>query len=223
MAAGGTTRPTTTTQGYGGYPAAIPPSPPQGFTQPPPPHNPPSGTNQVQRPRRGRTLMAGIGIATAVALSAAALVVSLVNTGGDAPPASPQPPATPSSTAPTGSTAADKALCETIAPLIKESADRGKAFVALGHTGTPERDAGIAPFLSDTMDWVRRAEDALSAHPSPGYLSRSLQRYIDDRRSYSASLRPGPETEADAAAWNDSLVAAGGSYQVCGDLGVPLW
>ena len=167
--------------------------------------------------------MAGIGIATAVALSAAALVVSLVNTGGDAPPASPQPTATPSSTAPTGSTAADKALCETIAPLIKESADRGKAFVALGHTGTPERDAGIAPFLSDTMDWVRRAEDALSAHPSPGYLSRSLQRYIDDRRSYAASLRPGPETEADAAAWNDSLVAAGGSYQVCGDLGVPLW
>lgn len=34
---------------------------------------------------------------------------------------------------------------------------------------------------------------------------------------------PGPATDGDTAAWNDSLVALSGPLEVCGDLGVPLW
>src|SRR6185312_15265213 len=144
----------------------------------------------------GRTLMAGIGIATAVALSAAALVVSLVNTGGDTAPAAPQTTAAPS-TAQAGSTAADdKALCEGIAPLMKEDAERSKALVRLGHTGTPERDAGIPTYASDTAAWANRTQDVIDQHMvvPPTYLLRSLQRYVDDVRSYAANIRPGPGT-----------------------------
>jgi hypothetical protein len=172
------------------------------------------------RPRRFRGVLAGLGIVVAIALAAAALVVSLTNTHAG-PAAQPAPPST---NQPVSTAAADRALCEAIAPLMRESADRGKAFVNLGHTGTPQRDAGIPSFLTDTMDWVQRAQGVVDTHSTPPrYLTRSLQRYIDDRRAYANGLRPGPETEADAAAWNDSLVAAGGGYEVCGDLGVPLW
>ena len=105
---------------------------------------------------------------------------------------------------------------------MRESADRGQAFVNLGHTGTPQRDAGIPSFASDTDNWAQRAQDVLDAHSAPPrYLTRMLQRFVDDRRAYAASLRPGPATDADGAAWNDSLVAAGGPYELCGDLGVP--
>jgi hypothetical protein len=116
-------------------------------------------------------------------------------------------------------------LCEAIAPLIKEDTERGKAFVNLGHTGTPERDAGIPAYVTATTDWVKRAQSVLDQHMSlpPGFLLRSLQRYVDDDRAYVASLRPGPATDGDNAAWNDSLVALSGPFQVCGDLGAPLW
>jgi ribosomal protein L16 Arg81 hydroxylase len=107
---------------------------------------------------------------------------------------------------------------------MREAADRGKAFVNLGHTGTPARDAGIPAFLADTNNWAQRAQQALDAHAAtPRYVTRMFQRFIDDRQAYASSVRPGPEIEADAAAWNDSLVAASGPYQVCGDLGIPLW
>ena len=170
-------------------------------------------------------MLAGIGIATAVALSAAALTISIVNTGGDTAPAAPQPTAAPS-TAPAGSTTADdKAFCEAIAPLMREDAARSKAFVALGHTGTPERDAGIPAYVADTAGWAKRAQDVIDQHTvvPPDFLLRSLQRYVDDVRSYAANIRPGPAADEDNAAWNDSLVAGGGAYEVCGDLGVPLW
>ena len=219
MSAGGTTRPDTTTGGNGGYSA--PPAPP-GFLPAPPPAPPgyPRPAAYGPRPRRFRGVLAGLGIVVAIALAAAALVVSLTNTH-ETPAAQPAPPST---NQPVSTTAADRALCEAIAPLMRESADRGKAFVNLGHTGTPERDAGIPSFASDTNNWAQRAQDVLDAHSAPPrYLTRMLQRFVDDRRAYAASLQPGPATDADGAAWNDSLVAASGPYQVCGDLGVPLW
>jgi hypothetical protein len=157
----------------------------------------------------------GVGIGLAVALAAVALVVSLTRgSGASAEPTTVQPDLVQ----------ADRSLCQAIEPLIKESSSRKNAFVALGRTGTPERDAGIPEFVRETKDWIERSQGVLDSHAEPPrYLTRTLQRYIDDMRLYAASLRPGPAADADTAAWTDSLVALSGPFEVCGDLGVELW
>jgi hypothetical protein len=158
-------------------------------------------------------------------LAAAALVVSLINAHRSPVAPAAQPPAR-STNQPASTADSDKALCEAIAPLIKEASVHGKAFVALGDNGTPARDAGIPEFVAQTTDWVKRSQAVVDQHATnarPDYLMRSLQRFIDDRRAYASNLRPGPITDGDRAAWNDSIVAAGGMIEVCGDLGVPLW
>jgi hypothetical protein len=204
MAAGGTTSDSTAQGGV------LRPGPPPGFAVPPPP------------PRRGRALLAGIGIMLAIVLAAAALVVSLVSAHRNTPPATTQPSAQPTNQS-ASSTESDKALCQAIAPLIKESNAQAKAYTSIAN-GTPERDAATPGFVNQTDDWVKRAQPFLDQFSAPPrYLTRTLQRYIDDMRLLASSLRPGPSTDADRAAWNDSLVALGGPYEVCGDLGVPLW
>ena len=215
MTSGGTAGPGMTSPENVPHPAPPPPTAPYATPGP-----------YARRPRRGRGLLAGIGIAVAVALAAAALVISLVtahrnSTSSAAPPPS-QPTNQPASTADS-----DKALCQAIAPLIKENSERGKAFVNLGHTGTPERDAGIPSYVADTTDWVKRAQAVLDEHfnpaSPPGFLMRSLQRFVDDKHAYAVSIRPGPATDADNAAWNDSLVSLSGPFDVCDGVGVPLW
>jgi len=170
-------------------------------------------------------LLAGVGIALAIALAAAALVVSLVSAHRNGTPTqTAQSASQPTNQATPGTD--DRALCEAIAPLIKEAAADGKAFVALGNSGTPARDAGIDGFAAKTADWVKRTQavvDHRMTTASPDYLMRSLQRFIDDRRAYASNIRPGPATDGDNAAWGDSLVAAGGLFEVCGGLGVLLW
>jgi hypothetical protein len=152
------------------------------------------------------------------------LVVSLVSAQRNSPATTAQPAARP--TNPASSTESDKALCQAIAPLIKEAAAEGKAFVALGDNGTLARDAGIDGFAAKTADWFKRTQAVVDQHITtapPDYLMRSLLRFMDDRRTYATNIRPGPATDGDNAAWNDSIVAVGGSAEVCGNLGVPLW
>jgi Na+-transporting methylmalonyl-CoA/oxaloacetate decarboxylase gamma subunit len=210
MTAGGTTRPEAS-QGGAGYPA--PPPPPAPY--------PPFGPH-AQGPRRGRGVLAGIGIVLAIALAAAALVVSLISARHDQ--ASPPPAAPPASSQPASTADADKALCVAIAPLIKESNTESKAYTSTGDAGTPGRDAATPGFVDQTADWVKRAQPVLDQYATPPrYLTRSLQRYIDDMHMFAGSVRPGPGTSADKAAWEDGLVALGGPYEVCGDAGVPLW
>lgn len=193
---------------------------------PPPPHMWPASPQQPRvpphaRPRGG--VSAWLGIAASV-LATAALIVAVIAlvqrpsaaTDGDGPP--------PLTVGPTGTD--DKAVCEAIAPLIREAADQGKTFFALGDYGTPARDAAIPEFVQNTKDWVDRAQAVVDAHMTagpPDYLMRSLQRFIDDRRAYAENIRPGPATEDDNAAWGDSLVAGAGLIEVCSDLGVQLW
>jgi hypothetical protein len=163
----------------------------------------------------------------AIALATAALVVSLISAHRNATPAPVAQTQGQGGNQPASTKQADKALCEAIGPLVKESSERGKAFVNLGHTGTPERDAGIPAYVTDTRDWIKRAQTVLDQHSNSrvqsGFLRRALQRYVDDKYAYIASLRPGPGTDADNAAWNDSLVALSVPYDVCDGLGVPLW
>jgi hypothetical protein len=158
-------------------------------------------------------------------LAAAALVISLITAHHNSSTPAAQPTSQPTNR-PASTTDSDKALCEAIAPLIKESNAEAKAFVALGNYGTPERDAGIPAYVAQTTDWVKRAQtvvDQQVSAGSPDYLKRSLQRFIDDVRAYVSNIRPGPATDGDNAAWNDSLVGLAGPLEVCGDLGVPLW
>jgi hypothetical protein len=168
-------------------------------------------------------MVIAVGVISCV--SSAALVLSLValtkhTVSDNASPAGPQ-----ARTGQPGSTDdADKALCTAIAPLIKEDAERGKAFVGLGDSGTPARDGAIPDFLHYTQDWTKQIQPVLDQHPDASpYLTRTLQRYIDDRRIYAGNIRPGPEQDADAAAWNDATVAIGGPLEVCGNLGIKIY
>jgi hypothetical protein len=171
-------------------------------------------------------LLAAVGLASAILLSIAALIVAVIDlnrptastsTSQSSSVASPSP--SPSTTADT--TAADRALCEGAAPLIRESAERGRQFVDLGQSGTPERDAGIPSYQASVSDWVKKIQPILDQHAdADAFLKRTLQRFIDDTRIYAASIRPGPENDADAAAWNDKLVAIGGPFEICHRLGV---
>lgn len=165
----------------------------------------------LQRQRPSRTT---VGVIAAVVLATVALVLSLISlfSEPEQPPGPPKPPSVAD---------ADKALCQAIGPLMKENDDRSNAFLATGEAGSPERDAALPKFVTDTQDWARRTQQALDGHSSPPRLStRALQRYIDDMQLFVASVRPGPGTQYDEAAWTDSIVAYGGTLATCQQLGI---
>ncbi|HME47485.1 hypothetical protein [Mycobacterium sp.] len=166
-------------------------------------------------PRSRRGILLGVGTVLAILLATAALVVAVVSLVRQPAPTSTAP------ADPQASTAADRALCQAIAPLMKENDDRSNAFLATGQPGSPERDAALPKFVTDTQDWARRTQQALDAHATPPrLLTRSLQRYIDDMQLFVASVRPGPGTQYDEAAWTDSIVAYGGPVATCQALGI---
>ncbi|OBJ56392.1 hypothetical protein A9W95_13685 [Mycobacterium sp. 1423905.2] len=104
---------------------------------------------------------------------------------------------------------------------MKENDDRSNAFLATGEAGSPERDGALPKFVTDTQDWARRTQQALDAHAAPPRLvTRALQRYVDDMQLFVASVRPGPGTQYDEAAWTDSIVAYGGVLATCQQIGV---
>jgi hypothetical protein len=157
-----------------------------------------------------------VGVVLAILLAVTALVIALVSLLSETAPA----PVANSSN-PQAATVADKALCQAIGPLMKENDDRSNAFLASGQPGTPQRDAALPKFVSDTQDWARRTQQVLDAHANPPRLTtRALQRYIDDMQLFVASVRPGPGTQYDEAAWTDSIVAYGGPLAACQQLGV---
>ncbi len=170
----------------------------------------------VQRDRRG--LLGALAVALALLIAIAALIVAIVAITRKPPPA-PRPAASPTQQAP--ATDADRKLCQAIAPLMKENDDRSNAFLATGQPGSPEQDAALPKFVTDTQDWARRTQQVLDANANPPrLLTRTLQRYVDDMQLFVASVRPGPGTKYDEAAWTDSIVAYGGPLAICQALGV---
>jgi hypothetical protein len=172
--------------------------------------------------RRGVRIAIALEI-VAVLVAVAALVVALTRSGDSSAPAAPTAQSPPVSTAgpAADTTAADKALCEAIAPLMTESNKQANDWVGLGDQGSPARDAALPKFVSDTKDWVRRAQTVIDAHlGTNAFLSRTLQRYTDDLSLYVTNVSSGPKQIYDAAAWNDSLVAYGGPKSICRDLGI---
>jgi hypothetical protein len=155
-------------------------------------------------------------VVLAVVLAVAALVVAVVSLVTEPAPA----PAV-GAPSPQAVTDADKSLCQAIGPLMKENDDRSNAFLATGEAGSPQRDAALPKFVSDTQGWAHRTQQALDAHATPPrFTTRSLQRYIDDMQLFVASVRPGPGTQYDEAAWTDSIVSYGGVLATCQQLGI---
>ena len=169
-------------------------------------------------PRERRLNVAAIGIGLTFVVAVAALVIAVVALTTQPTPVTPSsaPPPNPQALA-----ADDKALCQAIAPLMKENDDRSNAFLGTGAPGSPERDAALPKFVTDTQDWARRTQATLDAHANPPrFVTRALQRYIDDMQLFVASVRPGPGTQYDEAAWTDSIEAYGGPLATCQAVGI---
>jgi hypothetical protein len=199
---------------------------PPGVPPPPGPYVPPGGYAPSPQPPptpRNRGLLITAGLVAAILLATAALVVGIIAISRPTitTSATPAPPSgSPTATA-TDTSAADRQLCKGVGPLLRESNETGKAFVNLGNPGTPARDAGIPDYQASVLDWVKRIQPVLDSHTEADpFLRRTLQRMVDDIRIYATSIRPGPETAPDAAAWNDATVAYGGPFDVCHRLGV---
>jgi hypothetical protein len=168
-------------------------------------------------PKSGRPVLLTVGVVLAILVAAAALVVGAVALIQ-------RPASTTSSAASPNASAdasADKDLCRAIGPLMKENDDRSNAFLASGAVGSPERDAALPKFVSDTQSWAQRTQRALDANANPPrFTTRALQRYIDDMQLFAASVRPGPGTQYDEEAWTDSIEAYGGPLATCQALGI---
>jgi hypothetical protein len=198
--------------------------PGEGHLAPSPSSIPPEfGMPNQSRARRRRGVFPLLGVVVAILLATAALVVALMSRGQQSAETATENTST-ISTPPSDTAAADRALCEAIAPLLKESGTEKNQFAGLGKPGSPERDAGVDAFTNKTQDWVQRAQTIMDAHADPSrYVTRTLQRYIDDMRIIAFNVRPGPGADADAEIWNDSIAVLAGPYEVCNAAGVQLW
>ena len=191
-------------------------TPPSGERFPSGPASHPQFSGPPWAPRRRRVLM-GAGVVLAIVLSSAALVLALMSMDRQSTPAA----SSPSSPSQQVSGDADRALCLAIAPLMKENDDRSNAFLASGQPGSPEQTAALPKFVTDSQDWAVRTQAVLDANANPPrWITRTLQRYIDDVQLFAASVRPGPGTKYDEAAWTDGIVAYGGPLAACQALGV---
>jgi hypothetical protein len=207
---------------------------PPGFGAPPPGNSPPpapggpgyppqgyAAPGPSPRPPKSRTGLLAAGVALAVLLGVAALVLSIINAvhGPDTPP----PPNTPAvAQQELFVDDADKPLCEAIAPLMKESDEKNHALTDSGAPGSPERSAAIPDFKKHTLDWAQRMQKIINEHADPPrYLTRTLQAYVDGSLLYSENIYPDrPPDSFDGAVWDSAAVAYGGPLGTCYKLGI---
>ncbi|OTR18098.1 hypothetical protein B9M82_02755 [Mycobacteroides abscessus] len=117
---------------------------------------------------------------------------------------------------------ADLALCKAIPDLMQERDAADQKYQALPPAGSPERNAAMPSFKSGMEDWAKRMQSVLNQHSNPDrYLTRTLQRYIDDLLLYTQNIYPGkPADSFDQITWNTSVVSYGGALGRCQQLGV---
>lgn len=117
---------------------------------------------------------------------------------------------------------ADKALCEVIAPLMREETDRANKFVSTGDPSSPERKAAIPKFKEDTLNWAERMQKVVNENSDPPrYLTRTLQQYIDGMLLYSENMYPEKEPDAyDNTTYDSAVVAYGGPLGTCNKVGI---
>lgn len=211
---------TTTQPGGPGTPHE--PSGPQlpgGFQAPP-------GQWPYGPPPAQRSKGTAFAIAVTALLAVAALVVSIVDlsrpriTSASALSSSSTTGAPTS--APSDTAAENRALCSAIAPLMAEDNRVAKALSDQAPSSSPGWKTALPKFVSDTKDWLGRIQPVIDSHPNVDpYLSRSLNRFVDDQRYLVGDLKGGgPWAPYDQTVWNDSLGAVTGPLNVCWDLGV---
>ncbi|WP_441964609.1 hypothetical protein [Mycolicibacterium houstonense] len=116
---------------------------------------------------------------------------------------------------------ADRALCEALPDLMRERNAADTAFQALPPAGSAQRNAAIPQYKNDVQDWAQRTQDVLAAHSAPDrYLTRTLQRYIDDKLLYAQNIYPNKTDPFDEATWNAGVVDYGGALGRCNQLGI---
>ena len=199
--------------------ATHPPTPPAAA----PPQGP---TYPAPSPRRNP---AGVWIAAALALvvSIAALILGAIALSkspqqGDSTPAA-ATTATPARATPIlFDDDADRTLCMAITDLMHERNVADKAFQALPPAGSPERAAADPDYKAGVEDWARRIQTTLADHAQPDrYLTRTLQRYIDDKLLYAQNIYPGkPADPFDEDTWNLGVVDYGGALGRCQQLDI---
>jgi hypothetical protein len=212
---------TTTQPGGPGSPHEQAPGPqaPAGFPALPGPW--PYGPPPSRRNKGTAFAIAVVGL-----LAVAALVVSIVDLTRSPTTSSTSNASSPSSsvatTAPADTTTANRVLCTAIAPLMTEDNRVAKSLSDQAPSSSPGWSTALPKFVSDTKDWLGRIQPVIDSHPNVDpYLSRSLNRFVDDQRYLVGDLQGGgPWAPYDQTIWNDSLGAVTGPLNVCWDLGV---
>lgn len=197
-----------------------PPAPPgaPGF-----PGNSPTPTPSRVEVRRGRAAL-WILVTLSTVVSIAALVVSIIAIADTAQEPS-APPPRPEASKPAAPILfdddADRALCEALPDLMRESTSRRNAFIATP-VDSPERKAAIPRFKTESEDWANRMQQVLAANAEPDrYLTRTLQRYVDDVLLYSQNTYPErPYDRFHDDMWNLAIVDYGGALGRCQQLGI---
>ena len=217
---------TMTTHSYPvvvGAPGLPPPSAPAPAAGWPPTAQPPS----LQKPGPPRRVGLWVLAVVATVCSIAALVLgalALSKVSQMKAAASGALPTTPL-TAPAAppqlfDDAADRGLCQAIPDLMRERNKADKAFQALP-SGSPESKAAIPAYKSGVQDWAMRMEAVLAAHAQPDrYLTRTLQRYIDDLLLYAQNIYPNKTDPFDQRTWDLNVVDYGGALGRCYQLGI---
>ena len=204
------------TSGYGSAPNEGGPHPPGGVV---PPHHsglPPGGAYAL--PQRQRPSRLPVALATlAVLLAGAALVVSLVREPKAPAPPPPAPPQSQTVDQEIFNDEADRPLCEAIAPLMRENDDQTRAF-SQHKAGTPEQISALVDYRKFMEDWAPRAQAVVNEHADPPrYLTRMLQRFIDDMLLYVGLKTVSDEVGVNT--WKLSLTDYNGPASVCERLG----
>lgn len=119
--------------------------------------------------------------------------------------------------------AADRALCQAIPDLMRERDQADRNYQALPG-GSPERNQAIPAYKASMQDWAKRMETVLGGHAQPDrYLTRTLQRFVDDKLLYSQNIYQNePADPFDKRTWDVGVVDYGGALGRCQQLGV-LW
>jgi hypothetical protein len=204
--------------GFGAPPPGTGPLQASGFSHPQPPQ---ANFSPPPAPKRTRTGWMAAGVVLAILLGVAALVLSLVGlTRTPVPQPTREMPEAGSQQLFVDD--ADTALCEAIAPLMKESDEKNRILTNAGPPGSPERSAVIPEFKKHTLDWAARMQRLLDEHAEPPrYLTRTLQQYLDSSLLYSENIYPDrPPDSYDSAVWDSAAVAYGGPLGTCYKLGI---
>lgn len=184
---------------------------------PPPPPQPPVHDAPGRRGSRGPWILASI--AALASAGALALGVIAVSTQPSAPPA-PEPASATASPILFDETA-DRALCEALPDLMREANTRSNAYINTP-VDSAERRAAMPQFKAESEDWAARMQQVIADHASPDrYLTRTLQRYVDDVLLYSQNIYPERSFDKfDDTTWNLAIVDYGGALGRCQQLGI---